>query len=381
MAAQTTGCWPRLKKVSAAIAALFCGHSQACQPVSVQAAFHAQFVQALTAGAGSYASAEAANASPLQSLFDAINTPTGRLLIGNGANGAPGTQGKPASPRGGGCSATAGLAGSADSADSAGSTPRAATAEPAGTASKLTAAPAGPGAMWGWSALAGPVAPAARHWAPPVTAALEGTAEKPASYSATGYRRRRRDRRRRRWSQRQPGAYRQRRQRQHHPDARGWRNRRPRRDLAGHKQDQRIAVEESQRDSRATASRLREKLRWEIRRMATDPSTVDLHRSALPRGRRCAKSGTTRLRAAGQNPLRSRPGSADVQLKLPACEQGVQIMSHTESRRNRDNGTAPTPPHRGTPESPSNPINTPCRRRGTAYDAFTSDVAQRPGRS
>ncbi|ETW25362.1 PE family protein [Mycobacterium gastri] len=43
--------------MSAAIAALFSGHSQTYQPVSVQAAaFHAQFVQALTAGAGSYAS-------------------------------------------------------------------------------------------------------------------------------------------------------------------------------------------------------------------------------------------------------------------------------------------------------------------------------------
>ncbi|WP_459758371.1 PE family protein, partial [Mycobacterium riyadhense] len=83
-------------EVSAAIAALFAGHAQAYQAVNVQAAaFHAQFVQALTAGAGSYASAEAANASPLQMLQDGVlgvvNAPTqallGRPLIGDGANG------------------------------------------------------------------------------------------------------------------------------------------------------------------------------------------------------------------------------------------------------------------------------------------------------
>jgi hypothetical protein len=49
-------------EVSAAIAELFSGHAQAYQALSAQAAaFHEQFVQALTAGAGSYVSAEAAN--------------------------------------------------------------------------------------------------------------------------------------------------------------------------------------------------------------------------------------------------------------------------------------------------------------------------------
>src|ERR1700751_4192679 len=49
-------------EVSAAIASLFSGHAQAYQALSAQAAvFHQQFVQALTAGAGSYGSAEAAN--------------------------------------------------------------------------------------------------------------------------------------------------------------------------------------------------------------------------------------------------------------------------------------------------------------------------------
>ncbi|MCV7122656.1 PE family protein, partial [Mycobacterium lacus] len=83
-------------EVSAAIAALFSAHGHAYQTLSARAAaFHAEFVQVLTAGASSYASAEAANASPLQQLLDVVNAPTqallGRPLIGNGANGAPGT--------------------------------------------------------------------------------------------------------------------------------------------------------------------------------------------------------------------------------------------------------------------------------------------------
>jgi hypothetical protein len=83
-------------EVSATIDRVFGSHAQAYQALSAQAsAFHQQFVQALSSGARSYASAEAANASPLQGLLDAINAPIqallGRPLIGNGANGAPGT--------------------------------------------------------------------------------------------------------------------------------------------------------------------------------------------------------------------------------------------------------------------------------------------------
>lgn len=84
-------------EVSAAMAALFSGHAQAYQALSAQAAlFHEQFVRALTAGAGSYAAAEAASAASITSpLLDAINAPflaaLGRPLIGNGADGAPGT--------------------------------------------------------------------------------------------------------------------------------------------------------------------------------------------------------------------------------------------------------------------------------------------------
>ena len=66
---QTTGVLAAAEdEVSAAIAALFSAHGQGFQALSAQAAaFHDQFVQALTAGAGSYVGAEAANASLLQS--------------------------------------------------------------------------------------------------------------------------------------------------------------------------------------------------------------------------------------------------------------------------------------------------------------------------
>ncbi|MBY0391105.1 MAG: PE family protein, partial [Mycobacterium pseudokansasii] len=90
-------------EVSAAVASLFSGNARAYQALSAQAAaFHDQFVRALSAGAGLYASAEAANASPLQTLqqgaLNLINAPTqallGRPLIGDGANGsAPGQAG------------------------------------------------------------------------------------------------------------------------------------------------------------------------------------------------------------------------------------------------------------------------------------------------
>ncbi|WP_152325006.1 PE family protein, partial [Mycobacterium tuberculosis] len=104
-AATTTGIVAAAQdEVSAAIAALFSAHGRAYQVASAQAAaVHAQFVEALSAGAGAYASAEAAGAAVLanpaqsvqQDLLAAVNAQsvalTGRPLIGNGANGAPGT--------------------------------------------------------------------------------------------------------------------------------------------------------------------------------------------------------------------------------------------------------------------------------------------------
>jgi hypothetical protein len=66
--------------------------------VSVQAAaFHHQFLNILTGGANSYASAEAINAP--QALMNTVNAPAasllGRsLLWGNGGNGAAGAPGQ-----------------------------------------------------------------------------------------------------------------------------------------------------------------------------------------------------------------------------------------------------------------------------------------------
>lgn len=73
--------------VSAAIAALFATHGQAYQELSAHAvAFHEQFVQLMSAGAAQYASAEAANSSPLQivgqTALDAINSPAAAANIG-----------------------------------------------------------------------------------------------------------------------------------------------------------------------------------------------------------------------------------------------------------------------------------------------------------
>ncbi|MGB9305075.1 MAG: PE family protein, partial [Mycobacterium sp.] len=95
-------------EVSTAIANLFGDYAQEYQALHAQAAtFHSEFVSALTAGAGSYASAEAVNAAAFtanpaqtigQDLLNVINAPTqlllGRPMIGNGADGrAPGQAG------------------------------------------------------------------------------------------------------------------------------------------------------------------------------------------------------------------------------------------------------------------------------------------------
>jgi PE-PGRS family protein with aspartyl peptidase-like domain/PE family protein/PE_PGRS family protein len=89
-------------EVSTAIAAAFSQYGSAYQALSAQAAaFHAQLVQTLNAGAGAYAATEAANATPLdtleQGVLGLINAPTntllGRPLIGDGANGMTNAQG------------------------------------------------------------------------------------------------------------------------------------------------------------------------------------------------------------------------------------------------------------------------------------------------
>ncbi len=95
-------------EVSARIAALFGGFGLEYQAISAQvAAYHQRFVQALSTGAGAYASAEAAAAE--QIVLGVINAPTqallGRPLIGDGANAT--TRRGPAGPAVC-CSATAG---------------------------------------------------------------------------------------------------------------------------------------------------------------------------------------------------------------------------------------------------------------------------------
>jgi PE family protein/PE_PGRS family protein len=87
-------------EVSAGIASLFSDYARAYQSLNARAAtFHQWFVQALRGAGDAYAAAEAANASPLQTLeqdvLGLINAPTNamlhRPLIGNGTDGAPGT--------------------------------------------------------------------------------------------------------------------------------------------------------------------------------------------------------------------------------------------------------------------------------------------------
>ncbi len=87
-------------EVSAAVAALWGEYGRAFQVINAAAvAFHRQFAQALDAGAGAYAGAEAAGASWLQTLeqdaLGVINAPAnvlwGRPLIGDGSNGVAGT--------------------------------------------------------------------------------------------------------------------------------------------------------------------------------------------------------------------------------------------------------------------------------------------------
>ena len=61
-------------EVSAAIAALFSSHGQAYQSLSARAAaFHAEFVQALSGAGGAYSLTEAANASPLGIVEHAVS--------------------------------------------------------------------------------------------------------------------------------------------------------------------------------------------------------------------------------------------------------------------------------------------------------------------
>jgi hypothetical protein len=90
-APSTTGIVPpALDDVSQAIARCLGGHGREFQALSAQtAAFHAEIARLLSSGAGAYAAAEAANASPLQGLEELLSPwklATGRPLFGDGAN-------------------------------------------------------------------------------------------------------------------------------------------------------------------------------------------------------------------------------------------------------------------------------------------------------
>ncbi len=162
-------------EVSTAIAALFGSHGQHYQAISAQvAAYQERFVLALSQASSTYAVAEAASATPLQNVLDAINAPvqslTGRPLIGDGANGIDGTgqaggnggwlwgnggnggSGAPGRPAGGGRGGAGGNA--------ARSTVPAAPAAPAGRATTATAETAAWAARPGWSARAATAATA-----------------------------------------------------------------------------------------------------------------------------------------------------------------------------------------------------------------------------
>lgn len=103
-------------EVSTAIAALFGSHGQHYQAISAQvAAYQQRFVLALSQAGSTYAVAEAASATPLQNVLDAINAPvqslTGRPLIGDGANGIDGTGQAGGNAGGAGTGGTAGSGG------------------------------------------------------------------------------------------------------------------------------------------------------------------------------------------------------------------------------------------------------------------------------
>ncbi len=81
-AAPTTGVVPAAEdEISVGIASVFGTYAREYQVLSADAAaFHAQFVQTLNAAAGYYAAAEAANASPMQTMLNAVNAPAQALL-------------------------------------------------------------------------------------------------------------------------------------------------------------------------------------------------------------------------------------------------------------------------------------------------------------
>ncbi|ETW21325.1 PE family protein [Mycobacterium gastri] len=153
-------------EVSFAVSALFDAHAQAYQALSAQAAlFHEQFVQLMTAGAGQYAAAEAANVLPFQQrqnlAADAVAGPTASPVVGNGSVGGPpqgagGRFGAGGSVVPAAVSSNGGLSVAPSNASTTGVTATPAAVPPAGMA---TAAPAGGSAATAASAAAEPAEP------------------------------------------------------------------------------------------------------------------------------------------------------------------------------------------------------------------------------
>lgn len=162
-------------EVSAAISALFGAHAQAYQALSAQAAmFHQQFVQLMTAGAGEYAAAEAANVLPMQLAAGAINDPAALTVSAPAVKGAAGT---PQHVRAGGLSGTGGSVAPAQVSSNGGAVVASGVA-PA-VASARTASPA---ALAGSAAAVEPAGPTVTA-APPVSAPLSAVAA-PGALSA-----------------------------------------------------------------------------------------------------------------------------------------------------------------------------------------------------
>lgn len=184
-------------EVSTGIASLFEAHAQAYQAISAAAqAFHAQFVQFMSASAEQYALAEAANGGSLQSVGQSVlsggNAPsqalnaasTAQPLMGGAASAGSAAAGVPA--------ATAGVAGGAAPAGTA--APVAAAVTPASaapvalapTGTPLAAAPAvAPAASAPLAPASAPAAafPAASA-ASPAVAEVSPAAVAPASAAA-----------------------------------------------------------------------------------------------------------------------------------------------------------------------------------------------------
>lgn len=169
--------------VSAFVSALFAAHAQAYQAAGAQAhSFHDQFVQALRESAGTYANAEAANASPLDKVIGSAGHLTGNGAgaaqhagmgappvpgSGNPAGGGPGASGAdghPATPAGPpGANAGGGGVPTGDGGAPAGATNGGGAVDPGGVAA-ASAPPA-----WG-PAPATPTAPVLPHLATPPAA-------------------------------------------------------------------------------------------------------------------------------------------------------------------------------------------------------------------